>query len=535
MKPISSLGKIRDARYVTGPPERSSQWLMVENDDFPGGKWVATICNNVTKELIDLPAWLPLPGSQMDFLSCPIREALYHGGRGFGKTETLLMDFARDVGKGHGSAWRGVLFRNQYKDFGDLKRKLIDTMPKLFPDFEFKHANSDFKATWGGGEELLLRAGSSLEDYDSHHGQEYAWIGYDELSLHENSDFFLKMFSCNRVSKPGVPLRIRGTTNPYGVGKAWVKRRYGLPNMSGRIIREEKIGFDGLPYEVQRTSIFGHVRENFVLTKASPGYVADLRQAAPSPAEAAAWIDGSWDVAAGGMFDDLWNSGIHVASNFSPKSMPSQWKLYRSYDHGETAPFSVGFWAVSDGTPMELPCGRIIGQIPGDTIRFAEWYGAETNKQTGKITGLRMTSKDIAKGILERISAMNLPSSIAPGPADTQIFTSVADRGHRSIGDDMEDVGLFWNRADKRPGSRKAGYSMIRQMLSAAIPSASGFREEPGLFIADGCHATLQYLPEAPRCVKDPDELPLKYEDHVIDDIRYMLSYKPPVMTRRSF
>ena len=59
----------------------------------------------------DNVVWTPQPGSQTLFLSCPIFEALYHGTRGPGKTDALIMDFAQHVGQGLGSAWRGILFR----------------------------------------------------------------------------------------------------------------------------------------------------------------------------------------------------------------------------------------------------------------------------------------------------------------------------------------------------------------------------------------------------------------------------------------
>jgi replicative DNA helicase len=38
-------------------------------------------------------------------------------------TLTLVMDFAKDVGKGYGKAWRGVLFRQKLGDLDDVVRK----------------------------------------------------------------------------------------------------------------------------------------------------------------------------------------------------------------------------------------------------------------------------------------------------------------------------------------------------------------------------------------------------------------------------
>ena len=65
--------------------------------------------------------WAPLPGSQEMFLSCPLFEVLFHGTRGPGKTDALLMAFAQHVGKGHGKAWRGIIFRQTYPQLADVQ------------------------------------------------------------------------------------------------------------------------------------------------------------------------------------------------------------------------------------------------------------------------------------------------------------------------------------------------------------------------------------------------------------------------------
>jgi hypothetical protein len=67
--------------------------------------------------------WYPLKGSQTAFMQCPGLEALFHGTRGPGKTDSLLMAFAQHVGKGYGAAWRGVIFRQTYPQLADVQAK----------------------------------------------------------------------------------------------------------------------------------------------------------------------------------------------------------------------------------------------------------------------------------------------------------------------------------------------------------------------------------------------------------------------------
>ena len=43
-----------------------------------------------------------------------VKEVLFHGSRGNGKSECLLMAFGQHIGRGWGSYWRGVILRRQY-------------------------------------------------------------------------------------------------------------------------------------------------------------------------------------------------------------------------------------------------------------------------------------------------------------------------------------------------------------------------------------------------------------------------------------
>ena len=376
---------------------------------------------------------MPLPGSQFLFLQCPIYEALYEGTRGPGKTLTLLMDFAREVGKGHGSSWRGVLFRREYKDLDDVVKKIEEWFYRLWPGFRFLKSKAEYMAVWPTGESLLLRAGESIDDFENFKGHEYPWIGFEELTQFEDDGLYLKMQSCCRAAKPGVPTRIRATTNPFGAGHNWVKKRFGLPKSRGKVIR--------LPGQMPRVAIHGHINENFLILHGTPDYIKIIRNSTKNPNEAKAWIEGDWDVTAGGMIDDLWRSDIHTVPNFPISIVPRGWTLTRAYDHGQSRPFAVGWWLESNGEPIELPNGDTIGRIRGDLILWREWYG--TNGETN--TGLRLAAKRIGEGIRDRETDWDVRganwSRVHAGPADTEIFNAQSDRQGRSPADDMEDVG----------------------------------------------------------------------------------------------
>lgn len=293
-------------------------------------------------------------------------------------------------------------------------------------------------------------------------------------------------------------------------GHNWVKLRYGLPTLPGQIRTQVK----KTPGEPDRVAIHGTIHENKILLHANPDYITTLRASCSSPAEEAAWIEGSWDITSGGMFDDIWDREIHILQGITPAMIPRRWRMDRSYDHGQSKPFSVGWWAQSNGEPLTLPSGRVVGQVRGDLIRIQEWYGWDGTPDKG----LRMTASEIAIGIRERQREMGIDSRVHPGVADGSIFDQWEPG--KSIQGDMRKKGVKWLRADKGPGTRVQGWQQVRELLKNAKPK-DNHREQPGLFVSDLCTQFLRTFPVLSRDRKDPEDVDTKIEDHIADEVRY--------------
>jgi hypothetical protein len=473
--------------------------------------------------------WAPQEGSQVEFLMCPTYEVLYEGTRGPGKTDALLMDFVQHVGpartvdgvqqSGFGENWRGVLFRRTYPELRDVIDKSLVWFKRFVPGATYNHGEHYW--TWPTGERLFFRHFSRESDYWSYHGHAYPWLGWEELTTWPDDHGYRKMQSTNRGTVRGMPRKLRSTTNPYGVGHNWVKLRWRLPlldqQIAGPLIMDSRDQEGEL--EPPRRAIHGELSENKILLDADPTYISKLRAAARSPAELKAWLYGDWNIVAGGMFDDLWNPRVHVLPRFPFALIPESWRLDRSYDHGQSAPFSVGWWAESSGERFAYN-GRAYGPIRGDLIRIAEWYGWNGRANEG----VTMAARDIAIGIKERERDWGLRgatgSRVRPGPADTNIFDEYEPT--RSVAGDMQREGVRWEPADKGPGSRKQGWEQIRKMLRAALPVEGGTRENPGLFVLDRCEQFTRTVPVLPRDVdKDPDDVDTEAEDHIGDETRY--------------
>jgi hypothetical protein len=111
-------------------------------------------------------------------------------------------------------------------------------------------------AGYGLGEELLFRFGKEESDYWDYHGQEFPFIGFNELTKQQSAEFYEMMFSCRRSSfrpenyplangsllRP-IPLETFSTTNPFGIGHTWVKTLH-RASARGTIIRETQRVFN---------------------------------------------------------------------------------------------------------------------------------------------------------------------------------------------------------------------------------------------------------------------------------------------------
>jgi hypothetical protein len=444
--------------------------------------------------------WAPQPGSQTLFVSCPVFEVLYEGTRGPGKTNALLMDYCQHVGQGFGNAWRGILFRQSYPALADVVAKTREWIPKAFPLARFNESAHVWR--FPDGEELLLRYMERKSDYWSYHGHEYPWVGWDELTNWPDLSCYDVMKSCCRSSRPGVPRKYRATANPFGPGHRAVKARFIDAAPRGVVVTDR--------HGTQRVTLHGHWSENRFLLASDPEYIQRILEATQDdPDQQAAWVDGAWDVAAGTFFGAAWSPRHHV---LRPFPIPASWRLDRAFDWGQSKPFSVGWWAESDGTAATLADGTVRHFARGTLIRVAEWYGCVPGKPN---TGLGLGSGEIAQGILERERAWWPGRRVEPGPADSSIFD--VEDGH-CIADGFQRHGVTWRRANKNPGSRKNGWQLLRERLGAARRRPL---EEPGLFVFDTCRDFIRTVPMMPRHEAKPDDVDTQCEDHIGDETRY--------------
>lgn len=507
--------------------------LALDTDSLVAGK-----LSPVPYEVV----WRPLPGSQTIAIASCADHTLYEGARGPGKTLTQLMRFYRNVGKGYGKFWKGIIFDLEFDHLSGLvaeSKKWFGKEGILGDDAKFLESASHYKWVWSTGEELLFRHVKKLSDYEGFHGHEYPFIGWNELTKHATSALYDKFMSVNRctfdpetntprdakgkyLTANGLPLppikcEIFSTTNPSGPGHNWVKRRFINCAPRGTVHRVDVQIYNPKTkqeetHTITQIAIFGSYKENPYLPAS---YIAELESITDENLKKA-WLYGDWDVTAGGALDDLWRTEVHTLPRFV---IPSTWRVDRAFDWGSSHPFSVGWWAEANGEEAEIiVAGKVYSFCPppGTLIQLFEWYGT---KEIGSNKGLKMSAPDVAQGIIDiEVSLMAngwIQSQPWPGPADNQI-RDVREADVDTIESKMATKGVRWVESDKSPGSRKNGLQLIRDRLQASVKG-----EGPGIYFMKNCTAAIETLPTLPRDEKKIDDVDTTAEDHCYDQTRY--------------
>lgn len=423
--------------------------------------------------------WQPLPGAQFQFLTCPVYEALMHGTRGGGKTDTLLMSFAQHCGKGFGQHWRGVLFRLTYPQLADVVAKSRRWFSQFFPEAKFNKA--DYYWEWPTGEMLFFRYGASEDDYWNYHGHEYPWLGFEELTNWRDLSFYEAMQSTCRSSYPGMPRMVRGTCNPFGKGHGSVKERFQLGSdgtPSGTVLRLEG--------EKPRVAIRSTIYENKVLLANDPDYLATL-EALKDPNRRKAWLEGDWDIHVGSFLEGVWDAKRHIVEPFP---IPSTWKVWKAMDWGYARPYCVLWFALDpDGVHYIWRELYGIGEKPNEGSR------EDAAKVARKVRNIE--ERDERLGYEYRLNL-----------ADPAIFSKIG--ADRSIGQIFREGGVKWQEAWNAKGSRVNGAQEVIRLLA-----------EDKLKVFSTCKHWLRTIPSIPPSDDNPEDVDTDAEDHAWDTTRY--------------
>lgn len=476
-------------------PRVAEQWRARADAHFIDRVWKP----QVPREggLSPSPQELFIASSDIDDMFCG-------SGRGGGKSDVLLGDWLHHQAR-WGSAAQGIFLRRTYKELEEIEVRCHELFPRLGA------LHRAVAATWRfpNGANLKLRYLQRDEDAEAYYGHQYTWVGVDEMQNFPRPQPIDLMRATMRSAR-GVKCVMRCAGTSGGRGHNWIKARYvdAAPARAPFTVTTPGGGV------MSRMFVPMILDDNVILHTKDPTYWSRIEAAAGGREWLLkAWRLGIWDITAGGMFDDIWDRTKHV---LEPFALSQRWRLDRSFDWGSTKPFSVGWWAESDG----LPFGERV--FPrGTLIRVQEWYG-----WTGEPDhGVRMPALDVGRQIVAKEKAWREQYGwvVRPGPADPSIYTRAPEK---SVADELAMGGAGFVPANMRPaatekkGARQAGWERMRRMLLAA---REGRKDEPGLYVFAWCTQFIRSVPALARDDRDQDDVDTNQEDHVADETRYRI------------
>lgn len=296
-------------------------------------------------------SWKPNK-KQEAFLELPfsIKEALYGGGAGSGKTDVLLM-----YGICHG-LHKNPLFKQVYmrRTRPDMKKEVVMRTRELYMPFGATYNGTDMIWTfpkpdqYGGrglansGAQIFLAHCEEEKDVHNFDSMEVSLFTPDELTNCTEYIYLYIGFERGRSPKgSGLPSIIRAAGMPGGVGHTFVKKRFIDPYVKGgKII----VGRGGN----KRIYIHSTLEDN--KDHIDPNYATSL--AGRPEADKKAKLYGDWSAYLGQVFDEFRDkhypdepeNAIHVKEPFD---IPSYWPKMVIGDWGFAAMTYVGFYAIS--------------------------------------------------------------------------------------------------------------------------------------------------------------------------------------------
>lgn len=159
---------------------------------------------------------------QQAFLALSCREAFYGGAAGGGKSDALLMAALQEV---HRPDYAAILFRRTYTDLA-LPGAIMDRAKEWLIPQGVGWNQVDRRFGFPSGATLSFSYLQHDLDRFRYQGAEFQFVGFDELTHFTEVQYRYLFSRCRRTAGSDCPLRIRGASNPGGVGHEWVKGRF---------------------------------------------------------------------------------------------------------------------------------------------------------------------------------------------------------------------------------------------------------------------------------------------------------------------
>lgn len=249
-------------------PQEIQKAVLLESLRRDGIKWSKYIPHEPTRR-------------QRVFLKLNRKESLYGGAAGGGKSDALLMAALQYVDV---PGYSAILFRKTFSDL-NLAEALIPRAREWLTATDAKWDAQNHTWHFPSGAQLSFGYLDQEGDEYRYQGAAFQFIGFDELTQHKQKKYKYLFSRLRRLKSNVVPLRMWSSSNPGGIGHAWVKRNFIIPwrKRGRRLLRDDEVGSEFIPAKVSDNP---HLDVDEYID--SLGYLDEVTMAQ--------LLDGDWDV-----------------------------------------------------------------------------------------------------------------------------------------------------------------------------------------------------------------------------------------------
>lgn len=174
---------------------------------------------------------------QLQFLISDSEELLFGGQAGGSKTSALLMSalmYCDYLPDGYDEIDYDALILRRTLDDLEMPNAILDRAKQWILPYEDKgfveYKDIKKKFTFWNGATLTFRYLAHNNDLNKYQGAELQFVGFDELTQFPENQYLYLHSRLRKTEDNPIPLRMRGASNPGGVGHDWVKKRFINPD-----------------------------------------------------------------------------------------------------------------------------------------------------------------------------------------------------------------------------------------------------------------------------------------------------------------
>lgn len=412
---------------------------------------------------------------QVLFLDDGSKYKLIGGAQGGGKSHACRMEAFR-TNQMLPNLKGLVMRRTRGEAIKNFVNPILDETRVEMPDGTSKRylkwKSSQNQIIFPNGSTIDIGFCETADDVEKYRGLEYDWICIEELTQWE-FDWWRKIMTALRTKNIRIRPFFFGSTNPGGIGHAWVKRLW--------IKREYIENENEADYGMTRAGIY----DNPILMELDPEYLPSLLSLPDK--ERRARLDGDWDVFEGQFFTE-WRRDIHVVKPFIP--LQGVKRRIVCLDYGYRPHPSAVYWLALLNS--------------GHVICYRELWD----------TGMRYDQ------LAARVAALTTADEEIPAVvADPSVCSKESEKSGNTFEQEFNVLHMA-----VIPGNNKRleGWSLVRKYLSPFTDPNTG-RMVAKLIVTENCTKLINTLPEQTHDKTRVEDMNTKGDDHGCDAIRYGL------------